>query len=276
MWVLFLVIAWGAAILTCGRLCLAVAAAAEASAGGAGAGDRARRLTLYETAFLAGGPHRVTDLTLVRMGRERRVLLAPTGWATVVDPVGRDELERSLITAIGPDGQSPVPAVRAAHAAAEAVRALADRLVEAGLAVPGPARTNVSAAVRQVRDACGLVVLTGAAAVLMVPPETHRGQAAAWFALPLLLTSVCLLIARIEIHPYTRWASVAGQELLGRVAPGRPVAAADPAPAAAASASGSVPDDAGFLIALAVRGRKALADPELRAALCGRPRDRRY
>ncbi|MBB5119157.1 membrane protein [Streptomyces eurocidicus] len=259
MWVLFLVIAWGAAILTCGRLCLAAAAAAEVSPERAGAGDRAHGLSLYEAAFLAGGPHRVTDLTLVRMGRERRVLLARTGWATVVDPVGRDELERSLITAIGPDGQSPVPAVRAAHAAADAVRALADRLVEAGLAVPDPARTNVTAAVRQVRAACGLVVLTGAAAVLMVPPETHRGEAAAWFALPLLLTSACLLIARIEIHPYTPWASVAGQELLDRVGSG--------------AGSGAGSDDAGFLAALAVRGRKALADPELRAALCARLRE---
>ena len=56
-----------------------------------------RGLTLYEAAFLSGGPARVADLTLVSMARQRRLLLAHTGWATVVDPRGRDEMERSVI-----------------------------------------------------------------------------------------------------------------------------------------------------------------------------------
>ncbi|MBT2382329.1 TIGR04222 domain-containing membrane protein [Streptomyces sp. ISL-11] len=268
MWVIFLLLAWAAAFLTCGRLCLAAAAAGRPPEHAPDAGQ-GRALTLYETAFLAGGPHRVTDLALVTMGRQRRLLLAHTGWATVVDPVGRDELERSVITAIGPEGQSPVPTVRTAHAAADAVRALADRLVAAGLAVPDPVRTNVSAAIRQVRGACALVVVAGAAAVLMVPPETPgRGQAAAWFALPWLLTAACLLIARIEVPPYTLWASPAGQELLERVAA--------TSPRRTDREDSGAPDDTGFLTALAVRGRKAVADPELRAALCAHLRDHRY
>ncbi|MEU3754591.1 TIGR04222 domain-containing membrane protein [Streptomyces olivoreticuli] len=270
MWVILLLVAWAAAFLTCGRLCLAAAAAGQAPER-APDGARPRTLTLYEAAFLAGGPHRVTDLALVTMDRQHRLLLAHTGWATVVDPVGHDELERSVITAIGPEGQSPVPAVRTAHAAADAVRALADRLTAAGLAVPAPARTHMSDAVRQVRAACLLILVTGATAVLMTPPEAHQGQVAAWFSLPLLLTGACLAIARIEIHPYTSWASPAGQELLGRISAGLPGRRARGSLAGA----GDPGDDAGLLTALAIKGRRALADPELRSALSATLRDHR-
>ncbi|BFO16509.1 hypothetical protein SHKM778_28970 [Streptomyces sp. KM77-8] len=105
-WVPLLLLAWAVAGVTCLRLCLAaVRGAALADSGpDAGAG---RDLTLYEAAFLSGGPARVADVTLVAMARQRRLLLAHTGWATVVDPHGRDEVERSVIGAIGPQGQSP-------------------------------------------------------------------------------------------------------------------------------------------------------------------------
>ncbi|NEC65778.1 TIGR04222 domain-containing membrane protein, partial [Streptomyces sp. SID9727] len=131
---LLLLVAWGAAGLSCARLCLAGARAARRPVGTTG--GRGRQLTLYEAAFLAGGPGRVADLALVSMHLRRRLLLAHTGWATVVDPDGRDEVERTVIHAIGPEGQSPIAPVRASAAAADAVRAVADRLVAAGLAVP--------------------------------------------------------------------------------------------------------------------------------------------
>ncbi|NEC29648.1 TIGR04222 domain-containing membrane protein, partial [Streptomyces sp. SID8111] len=79
--------------------------------------------------------------TTVAMARQRRLLLAHTGWATVVDPRGRDDMERSVIGAIGPEGQSPIAPVRDAAATAEPVRGIADRLVGAGLAVPDTAAT---------------------------------------------------------------------------------------------------------------------------------------
>ncbi|MER6141451.1 TIGR04222 domain-containing membrane protein [Streptomyces sparsogenes] len=290
LWLSFLLVACVAAVASCARLCAAAVAAAR-EAGGVGAG---RDLSLYEAAFLSGGPRRVGDLALVTMARQRRLLLAHTGWVTVVDPEGRDDWERSVIAAIGPRGQAPVPPVRAALAEAEPVRALADRLVAAGLAVPAAARTNVAAAVRQVRAAAVLVVLMGAAALLVVEPDAGPGRAAAWFALPLLLTLGCLAIARVEAHPYTRWASPAGQRLLGRIEVPRP----RPAPRREAAAGGEGGgaggggpvgglggagggglgraggggpvgggrDDAGFLTALALRGASALPDPALRAA----------
>ncbi|WP_406505894.1 TIGR04222 domain-containing membrane protein [Streptomyces sp. NBC_00212] len=240
-WVLFLLPAIVAAGLSCGRLCLAAVAAARPQP----RPDGERGLSCYEAAFLAGGPYRVADLTLVSMHRTHRLLLAHTGWATVVDPEGRDDLERSVLTAIGPGGQERIAVIRAGAAAADAVRSLADRLAGAGLAVPDAVRSGVSSSVRAVRSATLLISVLAISALLM-PGEgdTGRGEIAAWFALPLVLTLGCLAIARVEIHPYTRWASPDGQRLLGGLDP-----AGDP------------------LTAVAVRGLRAVDDPQLRSAL---------
>ncbi|WP_406456205.1 TIGR04222 domain-containing membrane protein [Streptomyces sp. NBC_00876] len=256
LWVLFLLVAWGAAAISCIRLCLASARLPATSAEDVRRTADDRELTLYETAFLAGGPHRVADLALVTMHLRRRLLLAHTGWATVVDPDGRDEVERTVIRAIGPQGQSPIPPVRAAAAAADSVRALADRLVAAGLARPGGAGADVASAVRAVRGAALLVVATGAAALFTPGREQRPGGDAVpllvWFGLPLVLNLGCLAIARMEVHPYSSWASPAGQRLLD---------------ACAGPADGAAHD---VLVAVAVQGVGAVDDPELRAALTGR------
>jgi uncharacterized protein (TIGR04222 family) len=257
-WVLLLLLAWAAAGTACTRLCLAAvhAAAADADA-------RRHDLTLYEAAFLSGGPRRVADLTLVSMARQRRLLLAHTGWATVVDPRGRDEMERTVIGAIGPEGQSRIAPVRADAASADAVRSIADRLVDAGLAVPDGARSGIAAAVRQVRLASVAVVTLGAIALLApAPSEMPRHLVALWFALPLALSLSCLAIARMEVHPYSRWASPAGQRLLG---------------ALARRTHGA--DERTYLTSVAVRGISAVGEPDLRAAFAhreqyrGRPRE---
>jgi uncharacterized protein (TIGR04222 family) len=260
LWVLFLLIAWGAATVSCVRLCLVSARTGLLS--GASADDvrsigAGRELTLYETAFLAGGPYRVADLALAAMHLRRRLLLAHTGWVTVVDPEGHDEMERAVIRAIGPLGQSPISPIRTAAAGADTVRALADRLVAAGLALPGGAGTDVAAAVRAVRGAALLVVAMGAVTLLMPGQEHGPGgpvvSLLGWFGLPLALTVGCLAIARMEIHPYSSWASPAGQRLL---------------------AENDVPDAGAHhdvLAAIAVRGVRAVDDPALRAALGGGP-----
>jgi len=252
-WVLLLLLAWAAAGTSCTRLCLAAvrAAAVDADAG------RGHDLTLYEAAFLSGGPTRVADLTLVSMARQRRLLLAHTGWATVVDPRARDEMERSVIGAIGPEGQSRIAPVRATAAAADSVRRLADHLVAAGLAVPDGARTTVAGAVRQVQAAAAAVVALGAVALLLPAQSTgNEVPVAVWFVLPLVLTLSCLAIARIEVHPYTRWASPAGQRLLGTLA----------------RRTDDTGDDRTYLTSIAVRGIRAIGEPDLRAALTHRDR----
>jgi uncharacterized protein (TIGR04222 family) len=254
-WVLLLLPAWAVAGVACSRLCLAAVRSASVDADvDVGEGHE---LTLYEAAFLSGGPGRVAELTLVSMARQRRLLLAHTGWATVVDPRGRDEMERSVIGAIGPEGQSRITPVRAAAAGADAVRGLADRLTGAGLAVPDGARTTVAAGVRQVRGAALTVLALGLAALLLpVPSDMPRLLMAAWFGLPLALTLSCLALARIEAHPYSRWASPAGQRLLAALTRHTPAAA----------------DDRTYLTSIAVRGVHAAAEPELRAAFAHRDR----
>lgn len=254
LWVLLLLPAWAAAGTACTRLCLAAVRAAAADTPDAAVGLD-RELTLYEAAFLSGGPARVADVTLVSMARQRRLLLAHTGWATVVDPRGRDEMERSVIGAIGPEGQSRIAPVRSAAACADPVRSLADRLVDAGLAVPESTGSAVAAGMRQVR-AAALAVTALAVAALLLPGPTGmpRGLVALWFTLPLALTLGCLAIARVEIHPYSRWASPAGQRLLGTLA--RRVRGGD--------------DERTCLASVAVRGVRAIGEPDLRAAFAHR------
>ncbi|MFJ9852615.1 TIGR04222 domain-containing membrane protein [Streptomyces sp. NPDC101150] len=246
MWLLFLAVAWVAAVLACVGVCRAAVAAAHHERPGPGADDRPPELTLYETAYLAGGPQRLADVALVSMARQRRLLLAHTGWASVIDPVGRDALERAVLAAIGPGGQRRIPAIRGILATDDAVRALSDRLVAAGLALPARARNRVGTAIRRLWGATLLVPTAAGAAVWMAPAGTESGPMLVWFALPLVLTSGTWAMARMEIHPYPDWATPAGERLLRQHLP------ADTRPA---------------LTALAVHGRAALTDPALRTAL---------
>lgn len=247
MWVTLLLAAWAAALIACTRLCrVSIAAADPASR----QGGPARKLTLYETAYLSGGPQRVTDLALVTMCRQRRLLLAHTGWATLVEDGGRDEIELSVVAAIGgPGGQSQIPPLRTALAGADAVHALADRLASAGLAVPENVRTAVTRATRQVRGAALLVLATAITAEVLAlsAQDSGMGTVAPWFALPLVLTAGCLVITRIDSRPYAGWASPAGRLQLRDTA----------------ERSGGDRT----LAALALRGPSALPEPELRAAL---------
>ncbi|MFD7559207.1 MULTISPECIES: TIGR04222 domain-containing membrane protein [unclassified Streptomyces] len=245
-WVLFLLAAWAGVLVSCARLLVAATRAAEPASGSASSHHHTE-LSLYEAAYLAGGPLRVADLTLLSMQRERRLLLAHTGWATVVDPVGRDPHERSVLGAFGPDGQSPVPALRYTVAEDDAVRDLADRLGEAGLALSEGVRGGIGEGVRAVQGAT-LLVLAMAAAALAVPFEgTSATIVAVWFLLPLILSLSCLGIARFDGHLHSSWASPAGQRLLVALDEER--------------------GEEESLTAVAVRGVRAVGDPGLRAAL---------
>ncbi len=260
MWLLFLLVACVAAVFSCARVCRAAVVSARTCgparrpapgpASDPAAEDGSKPgLTLYEMAYLSGGPHRLADVVLVLMAQQRRLLLAHTGWATVVDPVGHDSVERATLTAIGPDGQRPIPAVRQALIADDAVRAVADRLVADGLALPEGARPGIRSAVRQLRAAALLVVLSAAATYWMAPSDADIGLALGWFALPLILTLGTLALARFELYPYGDWATDAGERRLPAAgSPGSPVASA-------------------ALTRLALHGPMALTDPSLRAAL---------
>ncbi|WP_030208531.1 TIGR04222 domain-containing membrane protein [Streptomyces sp. NRRL S-87] len=313
-WVLFLLPAWAGALFSCGRLVAAATAAAGpersdpersgpersgpegsgAPLSGRGELPDAGELSLYEAAYLAGGPQRVVVLTLLSMQRQGRLLLARSGWATVVDPVARDELERCVLGAFGPDGQSPVAQIRSAAAAGTAVRDLAHRLARAGLAVPERERLGMDEAVRGVKAASALIAVLGAAAVLLPQAGEDRTLIGWWFALPLVLTLSCLGVARFESHPYSPWASPAGQQLLVRLddewrggdgdgdGDGDRYRGRDAVGGGRGRVRGLAlglglglgwglgdADDRALLAAVAVRGLAAVKDPDLRAALCG-------
>ncbi|MGH1555693.1 TIGR04222 domain-containing membrane protein [Streptomyces sp. L7] len=256
-WVLLLLMAWAVAGTACTRLCLAAVRAAAVDADDAGKGHD---LTLYEAAFLSGGPARVADLTLVSMARQHRLLLAHTGWATVVDPRGRDPIERSVIGAIGPEGQSRSP--RCGPPRRPRTRCATSRTGSSTRASPyrtGPVRRSPPGYGR-----CGpprsVVLVLGATALLTPGAEMPRGLVALWFALPLALTLSCLAIARVEVHPYSHWASPAGQQLLGTLA----------------RHAGGGADDRTYLTSVAVRGIRAVGEPDLRAAFAHREQYREH
>ncbi|MEW2131313.1 TIGR04222 domain-containing membrane protein [Streptomyces sp. NPDC005435] len=267
-WVLLLLLAWGFSGFACARLCLAAGRQGTTERTAATADD-GRDLTLYEAAYLSGGPARVADLAMVRMARRHRLLLAHTGWATVVNPSGHDEMERFVIAAIGPGGQSRIAPVRTAAARSEAIRHLGDRLEHAGLAVPAGSGTDVASGVRLVR-AAALAVPVLAATALLLPSDTELSflMVGLWFLLPMLLTLGFLLIARFELRPYTRWASPAGQRLLVALTERRERPEDDGDDDGFGYGYGADRDggETGFLTSLATRGIRALAEPELRAA----------
>ncbi|MFI0976580.1 TIGR04222 domain-containing membrane protein [Streptomyces sp. NPDC021093] len=250
-WVLLLLVSWFVAIASCARLCLAATAVAAVDHAVPDVPPGDAGLTLHQAAFLSGGPDRVAALTLLSMHTGRRLLLAHTGWTTVVAPHGANALERAAIEAAGPDGQCRTTAVRAAVAAADAVRELSERLVASGLAVPAHARHAVTAGVRAVRGATCLVLALAAVSVLVLPQDpAERGRTALWFSLPLVLTLGCLAVARMEVHPYTRWATATGRTRLRELP----------------RLTGPAPEQT-LLVSVALSGTRAIPDPELRTAL---------
>ncbi|MFJ2739962.1 TIGR04222 domain-containing membrane protein [Streptomyces sp. NPDC087440] len=252
-WLPLLALAWVAAVGSCARLVRAATAVAAVDGRAPDVPPYDEELTLHEAAFLCGGPDRVADLTLLTMHADRRLMLAHTGWTTVVTPHGHNALERAAIGAAGPEGQSRTAAVRAGVAATDTVHALADRLIASGLAVPVPLQHAVRHGVRAVRNASALILALAAVAALALPQDpSDSAPVAVWFSLPLLLTLGCLAVARIEVHPYTQWASTAGRIRLRALA-------------------GDATEDAqrALLTAVAVSGARAIPDPELRTALTG-------
>jgi uncharacterized protein (TIGR04222 family) len=256
MWVLLLIPACAAAALSCLRLVRLTTRADVLDALGPARPSEAVGIGLYETAYLAGGPDRVVELALVLMAGRGRLHLAHTGWTTVVDPRGRTRLERALIEAIGPEGQCRTAGLRGDVAAHPVVREIGDRLAIAGLATPEAVRRGTAHAVRQVRRSLLLcLALLGAALAVSAPGTADAGSAVAWFALPLVLTGGTLLMARVDVHVYTRFAAPAGLEVLR----------AARVPRQAVGAHGDA--EQALLTAVAMAGPAALSDARLRAAL---------
>ncbi|MFJ4438202.1 TIGR04222 domain-containing membrane protein [Streptomyces sp. NPDC088923] len=245
LWIPVLLLAAAASAVACARLFRAAVRAADPRFRlTAGRGDPvARSLGLAETAFLVGGPARVAEVTLVAMARRGRLLLAHTGWATAVADRPADALEGAVLGALGPGLQLPVAELRTAVAASAEVRALGERLGAARLAVPAEIRSLVAGALRQLRRTVLAVFAAGLVALLFLPHAGHStAEVAGWFGLPLLLGAGSLVIARIDLAPYGRWATPLGTEAV----------------------RGAAGHEA---LALAVHGLRAVHEPQFRAAL---------
>ncbi|MFC5886136.1 TIGR04222 domain-containing membrane protein [Kitasatospora sp. CM 4170] len=255
MWLLFLIPACAAAVLSCIRLVRTAATADTLAEQEGPRPPEAVGIGLYETAYLAGGPDRVVELALVLMASRGRLHLAHTGWTTVVDPRGRSRLERAVVATVGPEGQCRTDELRRAMAAHPTVLEIGSRLSLAGLATPAAVQRHTVLAVRQVRQALLLSVLLLVAALVVGGFADGSASAAlAWFSLPVVLTSGTLLMARVDVYPYTRWASPVGQEVLREVRPQRQHGLTDD-------------DERELLTAVAMLGSAALPDARLRAAL---------
>ncbi|WP_342456901.1 hypothetical protein [Streptomyces sp. WZ-12] len=116
MWLPLLLLARGAAVASCARVCRTAVVAAgrprhgapSAPADDAPADDTPAAvggLSRYESAS-PRRPHRLADVALVLMAQQRRLHLAHTGRATLVAPVGLDPVERAALTAIGRRGSA--------------------------------------------------------------------------------------------------------------------------------------------------------------------------
>ncbi|MFD6418825.1 TIGR04222 domain-containing membrane protein [Streptomyces sp. NPDC060194] len=247
LWSLPLALAWIATASACFRLCAAAVAASRSVPEEA---VRGRALTLPEAAYLSGGPHRVADLALASLAGRGRLLLAHTGWATVVVPEdpADDDVARAALTAVGAGGQAHTPVVRSLTAASPAVAALADRLLAEGLALPSHGRAGAFGAVRSLRRALAGTFLLGLAVELLVHDPEQAPLLLGWVALPFFAGLFALGTARFEMFPYTRWATPLGERLLEDF---------------------TARDDLG---AIALRGVAAAGDPALRTALAAAPK----
>jgi hypothetical protein len=158
-----------------------------------------------------------------------------------------------VLTAIGPEGQCRTDELRRAVAGGMAVAEIAERPARWGLTVPTAARATLAHAVSGVRwSLLASLALFGAAMAVAAGRDLvggHDGLAtpAAWFVLPVPLAGGTLLMARLETHLVMQWAAPAGQSVLRTLR------------AAAAPADPT--------LAVVPRGRGAVQEPLLRAAL---------
>ena len=254
---LFLVPAVLLAALSSFRLCRLAAASDVLRTGASEPSPYDRPMPApAEAAYLAGGPDRVVDVTLVDMTGRGLLHIAHTGWTSVARPRPDTELESEVFAALGPDGQRRTEEVRREVASGASVRALGRSLADLGLAVPPGARAALAEAVAAVRFALLATLALGGTALTLVASRDLLAGAhdslvtpTAWFVLPLILTSGTLLMARAEFHPITPWAAPAGQDLLRALRPRGLRRVADP------------------LLAVILRGPSALRDARLRTAL---------
>ncbi|WP_033212615.1 TIGR04222 domain-containing membrane protein [Kitasatospora phosalacinea] len=92
-----------------------------------------RGQSLFEVAFLSGGPARVADTALVRMEREGRVVVSRARRVTVTADRTSDPVERVLVTAVGGRAGRDLSVLRACVMGSPEVQKIGDGLAARGL-----------------------------------------------------------------------------------------------------------------------------------------------
>ena len=90
-------------------------------------------LDLYDIAFLAGGLPRMVDAALVQLVGTGRVRVHSPGELVVTDPARRHPVEAAVLDAVGTTGHRSVDTIRWRVEDDDRVRAVGQRLADAGL-----------------------------------------------------------------------------------------------------------------------------------------------
>jgi hypothetical protein len=98
---------------------------------------------VHEIAFLAGGPRRVVEATLVSLVESGRLrVVSPTGELVIDQPRRRNAVEAAVLDAVGARGRRSFDTILWRTASDERLTSLAERLERDGLLRPGPRRAG--------------------------------------------------------------------------------------------------------------------------------------
>jgi uncharacterized protein (TIGR04222 family) len=173
-------------------------------------GAAERHPTVYELAYLAGGPRRVVDTALAVMGREDRASIATDGMVEAVTVAPQNHpIEHAVAAAAeSSGGTAPVNRIHMDVGRSAAMTELADRLTRQRLLLP-PTANRLPRAVRALLLMVTLAVL-GVAIIALVTE--------AWWPAAVAVVGACwgvLVIARSR-RPLANPLTDAGRRVLAR------------------------------------------------------------
>lgn len=209
----------------------------------------------YEAAFLAGGPARVADAALAALHTDGRVVIGGPGVVTAVRQVAHDLVERQVFSSLAAAPGGALPVLRQDVMRSPAVQEIGHALAARGLMTPPRQHRGHSAwGVTQ-----GVLCLIGLPLSFFATVVQFMGSGHKPVGLPFFLTALPALVTGMVIG--FNQANRAGR----RVSPeGRRALRAYSAAHAHAAP--------GVVAFVALRGVRALPDPQLRAQLTGAAR----
>jgi uncharacterized protein (TIGR04222 family) len=133
--------------------------------------------SVYEAAFLVGGPRRVVDTVITTMHEDQRVQVTPHGRLQVLRPVAANDIEGAVLAACGPEWQADLRQVRDAVMRSSAVQEIGDELAAHGLLHRPDSIRYWRLAAKVQRSTCLITCFAMLATFLMSRPTAHDGGA---------------------------------------------------------------------------------------------------